>query len=406
MTSFLNLNTGKTFAEQVKPYINILSPTYTPYMNKYKTMVSEFGSRLIWFNESLSDNVVKLDASYTAGAGTMVLQAATNKNPYQVTEGITHLETTDGAAVYKVTAWNSGTRTATISLVKGSDGSLADTTELYIAQYGEAGEDFGADSDNLQFSFTDINYPTFIYHRLKSADVNEEGKFSNVGVDEAVISHHERKKYVQNLKQIERNLFYSVKAAGTGPATREGNTITAGLNSKTGGLAQVIASQGGQVTDHSHGTPISEDLLIRNVEYIRSTGALTELMSNTRDENTLNMIDCYTTEEGLSDMNKFVRFERDDKALSAQTNGEFGTWATVFNVGGAKVRVGVTSGVRGRDLFMLPAQADIEVPFIYFFDEILIGKTGHNTKKMYVTAFNQKVCNAFTMTHDKNLAAL
>lgn len=405
--TFLRYNEGQTFQEQVKNYINILSPTYTPYLNKFKVMVPKIGSRLIMFNESLSDNIVKLDTAYTAGSGSVTLQAATTLNPYKITEGVTHLETQDGAAVYKVVTWNSSTRVATITLEFGSDSSLADETELYISQYGEYGEDFGSgDGDELQFSTSDINYPTFIYHRLKSADGNEQKKWETVGADEAVMSHHERKKYVQNLKQLERNLLYSVKAAGNSAATRQGNTISAGLKSKSGGLAQFINSQGGQVTDHSSGTPISEDLIISNVEYIRSTGALTDLMSTDRNEGQLGEIDLLTSEDGLSDINKFVRLERDEKALSAQKNGEFGTWATRLIAGGSYVNVYVSTGCKKRDVFMMPSTADIEIPFIYFFDEIMIGKTGHNEKRMYVSGFNHKVCNAFSMTHDKNLADL
>lgn len=405
--TFLRYNSGSTFQEQIKPGIDILSPTYTPYLNKYKTMVGSMGSRLIWFNESLSDNIVKLDTAYTAGSGSVTLQATTTLNPYKITEGVTHLETRDGAAVYKVVTWNSSTRVATITLEFGSDSSLADETELYISQYGEYGEDFGSgDGDELAFSSTDINYPTFVYHRLKSADGNEEGKFQNIGTDEAVMSWHERKKFIQNVKQLERNAFYSVKAAGNSAATRQGNTISAGLKSKSGGLAQTISSGGGQVTDWSSGTPISEDLIISNVEYIRSTGALTELMSTERGENNMGEIDLYCAEETLSDINEFIKLERDDKALSAQTNGQFGSWATRLIANGAYVNVKVTSGCKRRDVFMLPANAQIEVPFIYFFDEVMIGKTGHNQKKMFVSAFNHEIHNAYAMTHDKNLANL
>lgn len=405
--TFLNLNVGQTFNEQVRPVLDILSAQYTPYLNKYKAMVGSMGSRKIWFNETLSNQIVTLNGAYTAGSGTMTLSAATNANPYKVTEGVTRIETQDGAATYKVVTWNSSTLVATIALEFGSDSSLATAVDLYLGKGGTVGEDFGnGDGDELQFATSDINYPSVIYHRLKSADPNEEGKWTTVGIDEARISHHERKLYIQNLQQLERNLFYSTRAAGTSASSRQSNTITAGLNSHAGGLAQFINAQGGRVADNSSATPINEDDIISDVQFIRERGGLTNMMSVDRSENQLREVDLYCSETTLGDINKFIRLERDEKALSGQVNGQFGTWATRLIANGAYVNVHVSTGVKNRDYFMLPATSAISHDFLYFFDEVSIGKTGHNEKKMYVSLFTTEVPNATSMVQRKNLSAL
>lgn len=404
--AMLTLNSGSQFQENVSPKLDIKAAFYTPYLNKYRILVPQIGSREIFFNEFLSNNVVTLDSAYTASSGTMVLEASTNINPYKVTENVTHFKTKDGAAVYKVTAWNSGTRTATITLVNGSDSSLADETELYLVKYDTYGTDFGTgNGDELQFSTSDINYPTFIYERIKSADGNEDGKFTDVGMNEATISHQEKKMYAQHVLQLERDLFYNVKAAGTGAATRQSNTITSGLDSFSGGLAQFIAASG-RVVDNASATPISESDIITDVEYIREVGGLTNYMNYERGENQMSEIDLYCSEASLSDINKFIRLERDEKALSAQTNGQFGSWGTRLIANGAYVNVKVSSGVKTRDYFMVPAGAEIEHKFMYFWDKIAIGKTGHNQKYMYVTGYNTLPRNAGTMVHRKNTAAL
>lgn len=402
----LTLNTGSTFQEGIKPQIEILAAQYTPYLNKYRTM-TKIGSREIWYNESLSNNKVTLDSAYTAGSGSMVLEAPTLLNPFKVTANVTRIESQDGSAVWKVTAWNSGTNTATITLEYGSDANQADATVLYMTKYDTYGADFGSgDGDELQFSTTDINYPTFIYHRIKSASGNEEGKFLTVGVDEAQISHQEKKLYTQNIVQLERNLFYSVKAAGSSPATRQSNTITAGLNSKAAGLATLINGQGGRVVDNTSTSAVSEADIIADIEYVREVGGLTNMMSFDRGENNMGVVDIYCSEKTLSDINKFVRLERDQKALSSQTNGVFGSWSTRLIGNGCYANITVTSGVKDNDYFIVPANADIKHKFIYFFDKVQIGKTGHNEKLMYVTGYTTCAANAFSFVHRKNLARL
>ena len=404
----LTLNTGSTFNENVSPILDIKSAIYTPYLNKYKKMVAKMGSREVWFNEALSNNVVQLNGAYTAGSGTMTLDAPTTRNPYKVTENVTHIKTQDDAAVYKITAFNTSTYIATIVLVWGSDSSLADNVELYLGKYDRYAAEYGVvnEGDELQFSTSDINYPTFIYDRLKSADGNEDGRWVDVGMNEASIAHQEDKLYAQLLLQLERDLFYSTKTEGSNPATRQANKLTAGLDSRMGGLSGFVLAQGGRIVDNTSVTPVSEADIISDVEYIREAGGLTSFLDFERNESQLGEIDMWVHEVTLSDIQKFIRLERDEKALSKQVNGDFGSWAIRLIANGAYVNVRSTSGVKRNDYFMTPANADIEHKFLYFFDKIMIGKTGHNEKCMYGTAVTSKVANGFTMVQRKNLARL
>jgi hypothetical protein len=404
----LTLTTGQTFDEGVASTLDILSATYTPYLNKYRYMVGSMGSREIWYNEILSKNEVTLASAYTAADGQMTLNVATNANDFKITPNITYIETTDGSLVFPITAYNTGTGVATLgTLAFGSDANVASGTTLRLTKYGTYGEDFGSSGgDEFQLSKTDINYPTFIYHRLQSADGNEENKWDTVGMNEAQIAHIEKKFYVQNLKQLEGGLFYSVKAAGSGAATRQGNTITSGLDSKAAGLNTFISANGGRTPDNGSVTPVSEKDIIKDVEFMRDTGALTDLMSFDRNEGQLGEVDMYVSEATLGDINKFIRLERDEKALSAQANGVFGSWGTRLIANGAYVNVKVSSGVKDNDYFMMAANADIKHKFIYFFDKVNIGKTGHNTKCMYVTGYTTCPANSNAMVHRKNIARL
>lgn len=406
--SILTLNSGQTFNENVNPQLDIKAAFYTPYLNKHKSMVGTLGSREIWFNEALSNNTVVLNGAYTAGSGTMTFDAETNINPYKITENVTHVKTQDDSAVYKITTFNTTTRVATISLAFGSDASLADNTELYLAKYDRYGADFGVtnEGDTLQFTTSDINYPTFIYERIKSADGNEERRWTDVGFSEATIYHQEDKLYAQHVLQIERDLFYSTKTEGSSAATRQGNKLSSGLDSRAGGLAGFINAQGGRVVDNTSTLPVSEADIITDVEFIRDVGGLTYFLNFERGENQMAEIDLYCSEKTLSDINKFIRLERDEKALSGQTNGQFGSWAHRLIANGAYVNVYSTSGVKDNDYFMIPSMANIEHKFNYYFDKILIGKTGHNVKCMYASSYTTCVPNAFTMVHRKNLARL
>lgn len=404
----MTLNSGQTFTEKVDPRLDIKAAFYTPFLNKYKMMVSEIPTRSIFLNESLSNNQVTLSGAYTAGSGTMTFAASTSLNPYQITENSTHVETTDGAAVYKILTFNTSTRVATIQLVFGSDSSLAISTILNLAQYDSYAAEYGVtnEGDNVPYSTSDINYPSFIYQRLKSGDLNESRGFTDIGWSEAQIAHQENKKFAQLQLQLERNLFYSTKTEGSNAATRQSNKISAGLNSKSGGLAGFINAQGGRVIDNTSTTPVGEADIIADVEAIRSIGALTEFLNFSRNENQMAEIDLYCSDAILGDINKFIRLERDEKALSAQKNGEFGSWATRLIAGGAYVNVYVSSGVKNTDYFMIPSGINFEAQFVSYFKKIMIGKTGANTKVMYETIYTLTAANAFCCAHRKNLARL
>ncbi len=402
----LLLNSGQTFNENVMPKLNIRSAAYAPYLDKYMVRVPKLGTREIWFNEKYTNDIVQLNGAYTAGGGTLVFDAPTASKPYQITQGATHVKTKSGSAVYKITDWNSGTNTATISLVYGSDANIADNTELFLAYYDEYAADFGDNGDEVQFATSDINYPTISYRRLKSGDANEEGKLVDVGVNDANIRSQEKKFYVSARRQFERDLFYNTKTEGSNPATRQSNKISSGLNSLAGGLAGTISAQGGSVPDNTGSTAITEDGLTDDVEFIRKAGGFNDLLDMQRNEDGLNVVDLYLSEERLSDLQKIVKPERaeNQKSLSAQTGGVFGSWTTRFIAGGAEVRCHVSSGVIPNQYFMIPAGAEIEHKFMYYFDKINIGKTGHNTKCMYASIFTTCVPNAFTMVNRINIA--
>lgn len=401
--AILTLNTGQTFQEGITPVIDVKSAIYTPYTNKHRVLSSNVGSREIWYNKLLAKDKVTLSADYTAG-GTMTFQAPTNSNDFVITPNVTHVETTDGSQVHLITAYNTATRVATLQLAFGSDANLGTGVELYLTKYDTYGSDFGDNGgDEFQLSKTDINYMSFLYDRLQAADGNEQNKLVTVGVNEAQIAPHEREFFAQRMRQVERNLFYSVKAAGTGGSTRQGNTVTSGLDSKCAGLNTLISAAGGIVTDNQSDTPVSEAGIIADVEAIRETGALTTMLDFERNEDQAMDIDMYVSEKTLGDINKFIKLERDEKALSAQRGGVFGSWATRLLANGANVNVTVSSGVKDNDYFMIPATADIKVKFMFFYDKIEIGKTGHNKKCMYATAFTQTPMNANTFVHRKNL---
>lgn len=406
--AMMTLNSGQTFQEKVDPRLDIKAAFYTPFLNRYKMMVGEMPTRSIFLNESLSNNQVALNGAYTAGSGTMTLAASTNLNNYQITEGSTHIETTDGAAVYKILTFNTSSKVATIQLTNGSDASLASGVTMNLAQYDRYAAEYGVtnEGDNVPFSTSDINYPSFIYQRLKAGDLNENRSFTDIGWSEANISHQENKKYAQLMLQLERNLFYSTKTEGSSPATRQGNKISSGLDSKAGGLAGFISAQGGRVADNTSTSPVSEADIISDVEFVRSVGGLTQFLNFDRNENQMAEIDLYCHESILGDINKFVRLERDEKALSAQKNGEFGSWATRLIAGGAYVNVYSSSGPKTVDYFMIPSGINFEALFVSYFKKILIGKTGANTKCMYETIYTLNAPNAYTCVHRKNLARL
>ena len=400
----LSLNSGQTFNEKVSSKLNIKSAVYTPYLDKYFTRVQKLGSREVWLNEKYTNDIVQLNGAFTSGGSSMTFDAPTSSKPYQITPNVTHVKTKDGDAIWKITAWNSGTYVATISLAFGTDENVADNTELYLVSYDSYGADFGTDGDEVQFATSDINYPSIIYRRLKSADGNEENRFEDIGINEATIAHQEKKFFVSVKRQLERDLLYNTKTEGTSPATRQSNKISSGLSSLAGGLAQFINAAGGRVEDNS-AAAISEDNLISDVEFIREQGGFTDLMNFNRDESNLDIVNLFCTEKRLSDLQKVVKTERKENqlSLSAQVNGRFGAWTHEFIAGGAVVRVYVSSGVLPSDYFMIPEGADIQHKFMYFFDKVEIGKTGHNRKCMYATLFTTCVQNAFTMVRRTNI---
>ena len=401
----LTYNDSLLNKEYVYPDIVRSSRVYAPFLMNHMKGVSKYNSKMQWFQQAISQGTVTISSNYTASDATISVTAPSNYSPFdtEIKANVSQLVTQDGSLRFNVTAVNGTFTVLTVSVASGTDTNLAAGTKLFISRRGDIGDDFGTQND-ISTATTDYNFITSFSHTLKIANPIADGSFENFGENELSFSRQLENLYPTVIRNMERGLLKDSRIEGANPKSGAGFTRTAGTGAQAGGLVSFISSGGGY-TISSGLAALTESTLITDMGNLRDRGAFTNPSAMERSYGG-DTCDAYISPATLGDINKLVRLERDDKALSAQENGKFGTFVTQVIADGVLVSFYLSDGIADNEVIYIPKKEYIEAKVMRLAEEQPELPGGDNTKKMFATTFSLCVKAPWILGHRTNLVRL
>lgn len=381
------------------------SKVYAPVFQEYMEMKSETGSRIEWFDQNLGNGSVTLNGAYTAGAGSMTIDASSLVAPYSIKVGVHQLQTTNNSAIYNITAYDSGTNSLTITLDQGTDASLADNTELWLIRNSDIGEDAGSHSD-VAYATSDYNYLSNFSFSIKIANMNQNGQLS-YHFDEITFENQLQNNVPEAIRTIERRCLKDYRVQGTGATTRNSNEIQSGNGSRAGGII-TLGNARGMYTASTGSAALSEDILETDIRTLRQRGAFTTMNARTREFG-MSYCKVYCNEVTLSDLNKLVRIQRAPEAFFAQSDkngGTAGTFTRAIQVNGVILEFCPSDGMNDSELLYVPQDDLIKVRVVRMLEEQPRLDRGDNAIKMFSVTYSVVVKSPWLLGHRSNLVRL
>lgn len=381
------------------------SRVYAPVLQDHMTMKSETGSRIEWFDQNLGNGSVTLNGAYTAGAGTMTIDASSLVAPYSIKVGVHQLQTTSNSAIYNITDYNSSTNVLTIALDQGTDANLADNTELWLIRNSNIGEDAGSHND-VSYATSDYNYLSNFSFTIKIANMNQNGQLM-YHFDEITFENQLENNVPEAIRTLERRALKDYRVQGTGATARNSNTVQSGNGSRAGGII-TLANARGLYTASSGSAALSEDILETDIRTLRQRGAFTKMSTRTREFG-MSYCKVYCNETTLSDLNKLVRIQRAPEAFFAQSDkngGTAGTFTRAIQVNGVILEFCPSDGMADNELFYVPQDDLIEVRVVRMLEEQPKLDRGDNSIKLFSVTYTVIVKSPWLLGHRTNLVRL
>tara|TARA_R110000822_G_scaffold75493_5_gene181617 strand:+ start:948 stop:2174 length:1227 start_codon:yes stop_codon:yes gene_type:complete len=381
------------------------SKVYAPIVQNHMTMKSETGSRIEWADQNLGNGSVVLNGAYTAGAGSVVIDASSLVAPYSIKTGVHQLQVPNNSAIYNITAYDSATNTLTITLDQGTDASLSDNTELWLIRNGEIGEDAGSQND-VAYATSDYNYLSNFSFVIRISNMNENGQLL-YHFDEITFENQLQNNVPEAIRTLERRTVKDYRVQGTGAAGRNGNAVQSGNGSRAGGII-TLANARGLYTASTGSAALSEDILETDMINLRQRGAFTTLSERTRD---MGMSYCkvYCNEITLGDLNKLTRIQRAPEAFYAQSDkigGKGGTFTNAICVNGVILEFLPSDAMANNEILYVPQDDLIELRVVRMLEEQPKIERGDNSIKMFSVTYTTVVKSPWLLGHRSNLVRL
>ena len=368
-------------------------------------MKSETGSRVEWFDQNLGQGTVTLNGAYTAGSGSMTIDASSLVLPYSIKVGVHQLQVPDNTAIYDITAYDSVNNTLTVSLDQGTDNSLSDNQELWLIRNSDIGEDVGAHND-VSYATSDFNYLSNFSFVIRIGNMNKNGQLM-YHFEEVTFENQLQNNVPEAVRTLERRAVKDFRVQGTGTTTRNSNNIQAGNGSRAGGII-TLANARGLYTASTGSVALSEDILETDMIELRNRGAFTKMSERTRG---LGMSYCkvFCNEVTLGDLNKLVRIQRAPEAFYAQSDkngGTAGTFTNAIQVNGVILEFFPSDSMADNELLYVPQDDLIEVRVVRMLEEQPEINKGDNSVRMYSVTYSVCVKSPWLLGHRTNLVRL
>ncbi len=399
------------FADSVLAKEEILSEliktsrVYAPLVTNKMEMVGEMSTRIEWADQTLGNDSVYLSSPYTAASGVMVVDASSLVRPYSIKVGVHQLQTPSGTALYQITGYNSTTNTINVTLLDGADANLASGAQLWLSRGNGIGEDAPAIND-VQFATSDYNYISNFSFAVAISNPDKNGQLK-YHFKEITFDNQLENNMPEAIRTLERRAWKDFRRAGTGAATRNGNTIQAGYNSRAGGVI-TLASARGLYTASLGSAVISEDLHAEDIAELRLRGAFTTINEKTRDMG-LSYCRVYCNPAALGDFNKYVRINRAPEAFYGapeKFGGTAGTFGYTVDVDGVRLEYTPTDGLAPNEIFYDTDEDLIKIKVLRMMEEQEPIYRGDNEIRTYQVSYTTTVSSPIKLGYRSNLVRL
>lgn len=381
--------------------------TRCPLVTNYMDTMTKGGSRLEFFDQALPTGNVQLNGAYTSGSGTITIDAPTASNPYTIIPGVTQFATrTSVPLVWVVTAYNSGTYTATVSVVSGTDTNVADNTVLDLQRSTPIGSPFANISD-VHYATSDYNYIENYNFELAIDNLHSAGRFVSATENELTFANQLQNNMSMIAKILEKKFLRGARSAGTGGVTQNGNTVQAGNGSTMGGILQAMAARGG--ITNTDATPISEDFLESIMIQLDNNGAFNNIDERVKTYG-IDMVDAYCSPSQLGSLNKLTRLQRAPDAFygeNEKTGGTAGTWNHKIIAYGKLITFQVSDAMTNSEILFVPkGKSLLSLKVMRFAEEQPELNIGDAKRRLYATTATASVTNPWCLAYANSLTTL
>jgi len=381
------------------------SRVYAPVLQDHLSLKSSTGSRIEWFDQNIGQGSVYLASGYTAGAGSMVIEASSLVAPYSIKVGIHQLQTPNNSAIFNITNYNAGTNTVTITLAEGTDGNLPSGSELWLVRNSEIGEDAGSHSD-VHYATSDYNYLSNFSFNIKIANMNENGQLQ-YHFDEITFENQLQNNVPEAIRTLERRILKDFRKQGTGAQGRNGNDIQSGNGSRAGGIITLANARG--LYNATSTAAISEDTIETDMLALRKRGAFTKMSERTRGMG-VGYCKAYCDQEiVLPGINKMVRTLRAPEAFFGsgdKKGGLAGTFSNTVFVDNIIVEFCPSDGMAPGEVLYVPQDDLIEARVVRMLEEQPKIDRGDNSIKMFSVTYSTVVKSPWLLGRRSNLVKM
>ena len=376
--------------------VAVRCPLVTNYMKAKRTG----GSRIEFFDHALPNGTVTLSASiaYTAGSGTIVLQAPPVANPYKIIAGVTVLATRAATPIkFRVTAWNPATYTASVVVVSGTDANIAVSTVLDLDRSSSIGAAF-TNTNDVNYRTSDYNYIENFNFELAIDNMHADGRFISATDNELTFEQQYKNNIPAIVKILEKKFLRGTRSVGTDNTTANGNIVQVGEGSTSGGILAAMSARGGIVSSNT--VVLSEDFISSAFRQMDDVGAFSmpdaKVKSYSVDE-----ADIYCHPIMLDGFNKLVRLSRSLDAAYGQSEkvgGTLGTWSHEILAYGKKGTIQVSDAFGENEILIVPKGKDLlELQVMRFAEEQPELNIGDAKRRLYATTSTARISNPWCM---------
>lgn len=379
-------------------------PLVTNYMKAKRTG----GSRIEFFDHALPNGTVTVSAStaYTAGSGTITLQAPAVANPYKIIPGITVLATRASTPLkLRVTAWNPSTYVANVVVVSGTDATIAVSTVLDLDRSTAIGSAF-SNTNDVNYRTSDYNYIENFNFELAIDNMHSEGRFISATDNELSFESQYKNNIPAIVKIMEKKFLRGTRAVGSDNTAQNGNTVQAGEGSTMGGILQAMSARGGIVSSST--SYLSEDFVASAFRQMDDVGAFSmpdaKVKSYSVDE-----ADIYCSPVMLEGFNKLTRLTRSPDAAygeSQKIGGTLGTWTHEILAYGKKGTIQVSDAFTDNEILIVPKGKDLlELQVMRFAEEQPELNVGDAKRRLYATTTTARISNPWCLFYANAVVA-
>ena len=365
----------------------------TPIIKKYSTTEIKVPTKRQWAQKAIEKPVLTLGAAYTAGSGTMTLEATTIFNPYSISAGKTTI-TTGARAVYLVTSVD-GT-TVSVSLLSGSDTNLASGARIQLSKNTAVGADYSNENVST-FAISDHNFFSNFNEELIIDNLGKDGRYLTDGTDEFSFAHQRAERLPVIMGYLENEVVRSPRKEGTNPKTADSLTRTSGHpDAMAGGALHYIANNGGYAPTTAE--QFSLNMLSEDMKQLRKRGAFRGRNDLTRRMD-VQTCDAFISPNTLSFMNLAIQPKvHGTTFLDSKTNGVAGTYFYKWLADGVQVNFHVSDAIADDEILYIPdpSQFKVIIHRLYEFSQDKSLSGGDNEKRMACVTWSTELNKPWT----------